>query len=240
MRPTRIATCCILLTLLMAVAASADDLFPPSYRGAVRSTSAEWDFLTDESPDAIPPDGDSVPLVVGDAASLLDSAFPTGAPHPSGGTIGDVAWSSASNGGYRGGAGGDGILVFNVPNWLDSEPSKRLRLQVTYSGPRPTTLVIGFLGVPGSSDAVTELRVETVEVATSPKLPAGMSYFYEDWQLLPNPDWEQVVLFLAEGTFVDQVVIDTVSDATFSSVYIFSDGFESGDTTSWSSTVPTP
>ena len=38
-----------------------------------------------------------------------------------------------------------------------------------------------------------------------------MSYFYDDWRVQPNPDWEQVVIYFSEGTFVDQVVVDTVS-----------------------------
>ena len=227
-----------LVPLLLASAALADDLNPPSYRGGPLSTSAEWDFLTDQSPKPIPPDGTSVPLVVGDAAPLLDAEFPTGAPHPSGATFGDVSWGSTSNGVYRGGPGDDGILVFNVPNWIDTEPYKQLRLQVTYSGPPPETLVIGFLGVPGSSDGVTELRADRLDVASSNQLPAGMSYFYEDWLLLPNPDWEQVVLFLRAGTVIDQVVIDTISGPDAALSFIFWSSFELGNTSEWSATVP--
>ncbi len=216
----------------------ADDLNPPSYRGGPLSTSAEWDFLTDESPEAIQPDGTSVPLVIGDAASAMDAAFPTGAPHPSGATFNDVAWTSTSNGGYLGGPAGDGILVFNVPNWIDEEPVKRLRLQVTYSGPPPSTLVIGFLGVPGTADGVVEFKVDRLDVASAVQLPVGMSYFLEDWQIHPNPDWEQVALFLEEGTFVDQVVIDTISGVTEEPGFLFYSGFESGDAGEWSSMVP--
>lgn len=222
--------------LLLVPAATADDLNPPTYRGDLRSTSAEWDFRTDQSPGPpILPDGGTVPLVVGDAAAQMDSAFPEGAPHPSGATFGDVSWSAASNGGYRGGPGDDGVLVFNVPNWIDTEPSKRLRLQVTYAGPAPATLVIGFLGVPGTGDGVTELLVDRLDIASSNQLPEGMSYFSEDWQVLPNPDWEQVVLYLHEGTFVDQVVIDTVSDATKDPGFLLWADFETGDTSQWSS-----
>jgi hypothetical protein len=101
-------------------------------------------------------------------------------------------------------------LVFNVPNWIDQEPLKLLRVQVTYQGPAPTTEVVASLGVPGSSDNVTEQFVGRV-TDTSPNLPAGMSYFYDDWTCRPNPDWEQVVIYMSEGTFVDQVVIDSVS-----------------------------
>jgi hypothetical protein len=101
-------------------------------------------------------------------------------------------------------------LVFNVPNGIDTEPLKLLRVHFTYQGPAPTTEMIGALGVPGSSDGVTETFVGRV-TATSPTLPAGMSYFYDDWRAQPNPDWEQVVIYFSENTFVDQVVIDSVS-----------------------------
>jgi MYXO-CTERM domain-containing protein len=196
------------------LSAVADDLNPPDYRGLPRSTSAEWDFLTDQPTNNIQPDGTSVPLVVGDFQAQLDAAF-TGDPHPSGNRFGGttVAWTGTiSNGGYlaTGVSSIDRGLVFNVPNWIDQEPLKRLRVQVTYQGPAPTTEVIGALGVPGSSDNVTEVFIGRVP-GTSPNLPAGMLYFYDDWEVRPNPDWEQVVIRMAEGTFVDQVVIDSVS-----------------------------
>jgi hypothetical protein len=191
-----------------------DDLNPPSYRGLPRSTSAEWDFLTEQPNNNIQPDGTSVPLVQGDFAPQLDAAF-VGDPHPSGSRFGGttVAWTSAiSNGGYLATGTSTGIrgLAFNVPNWIDQEPLKQLRIQVTYQGPAPTTDVVGFLGVPGASDNVAETFVGRV-TATSPNLPAGMSYFYDDWECRPNPDWEQVILYVSEGTFIDQVVIDSVS-----------------------------
>ena len=233
----------LILTIALAVLSSpsvlvADDLNPPSYRGGPLSTSAEWDFLTDQSPESIQPDGTNVPLVVGDAAPILNAEFPTGAPYPSGAIFGDVLYSSVSNGAYRGGPTGDGILVFNVPNWIDEEPFKRLRLQVTYAGPAPGSLVIGFLGVPGTSSGVTVLRVDRLDIPTSNMLPPGMSYFSEDWQIMPNPDWEQVALFLHEGTVVDQVVIDTISGQSAEPGFIFFSGFETGDTGEWSTTVP--
>ena len=185
------------------------------------------------------PDGNEVPLVVGDAAVLLDAAFPTGAPHPTCALLGSISYSGqASNGGYVGGQDGTGVLVCNVPNWIDTEPEKRLRLQVTYRGTEPGTLVIGFLGVPGSSEDVDEFVLARTD-DTDPQLPNGFSYFYEDWKLFPNPDWEQVVIFVPASTFIDQVVIDTISGpVTPGDIPVFSDGFETGDTTRWSSTVP--
>ena len=224
-------------SLLTAASISGDDLKPPRYRGGPLSTSAEWDFLTAQPRTNIQPDGTTVPLVIGDAAPLLNAAFPVGAPHPSGATFGDIEWSSSSNGGYRGGPKGDGGLVFNVPNWIDTEPEKRLRLQVTYVGGAPPTAVFGFLGVPGSSDSVTETLARRVS-DTDPMLPPNSAYFYEDWLLYPNPDWEQVVIFVPTGTFVDQVVIDTISGPLTGPFLLFADGLESGDLSRWTIAVP--
>lgn len=223
----------VLFLLVAGWDVSAHDLRPPDYRGEERSTVAGWDFLTEQDPDNIQPDDPEVPLVVGDAAPLLDAAFPAGAPHPSGAVFGDVTYVN-NLGGYRGGEQGDGGIVFNVPNWIDEEPEKRLRLQVTYRGAEPPTLVFGFLGVPGSSDGVEEVFIERIHVEDE-SLPADSFYFYEDWQMFPNPDWEQVVVFLPEGTFVDQVVIDSVSAELTESPLIFRDGMESGDLSAWSS-----
>lgn len=203
-----------LATSLSPVSAIADDLRPPSYRGLPRTTSAEWDFLTDQPTNNIQPDGTTVPLVVGDFAPQLDAAF-TGDPHPSGSRFGgaSIAWSPMSNGGYlaTGPATAQRGITFNVPNWIDQEPLKLLRIQITYQGPAPTTTVFGFLGVPGATDAVTEQLAAHVEIPLPPNLPPGTAYFYDDWAIQPNPDWEQVVIFMSEGTFVDQVVIDSIS-----------------------------
>jgi hypothetical protein len=216
LRPARLhlVISTVLFLAANSLSAVADDLNPPNYRGLPRSTSAEWDFLTDQPTNNIQPDGTSVPLVVGDTQAQLDAAF-NGDPHPSGNRFGgaSVAWTGAiSNGGYlaTGPSSVDRGLVFNVPNWIDTEPLKRVRIQVTYQGPAPSTEVIGALGVPGSSDNVTEVFIGRTP-GTSPNLPAGMSYFYDDWEVRPNPDWEQVVIRMQENTFVDQVVIDTVS-----------------------------
>jgi len=206
----------IAVALLTAIPpARADDLNPPSWErlGAANlSTSAEWDFLTAQDPDDIQPDGTSVPLIRGDVEPDMNAAFPPDR-HPSGTTFGDIDFAaSMSNGGYSGGPSAPpGGLAFNVPNWYDQEPLKILRLQVTYSGEEPGTRLFAFIGgVPGTSTGVTVEPVGRV-ADSDPSLPPGMSYFYEDWRILPNPDWEQVVIDVPSGTFIDQVVIDTIS-----------------------------
>lgn len=229
---------CVFLLGLVAASVGADDLNPPSYRGDLRSTSAEWDFNTDQPNPSIQPDGAEVPLVVGDTVAALNAAFPASAPHPSCNRGGDSAWGTLSgDAGYLGGPAGTGFVACNVPNWIDLEPEKQLRLQVTYSGPAPRTAVFGALGVPGTTAGVDEVFAQRV-ADTAPSLPPGASYYYEDWRIFPNPDWEQVVLFLPAGSFLHQLVIDTVSAALSGPVLIFADGFETGDTSRWSLVFP--
>lgn len=221
----------------LAGAALAHDLNPPSYRGMPLSTAAEWDFNTNQPPVSIQPDGADVALVIGDMAPALNGAFPGSAPHPSCSKFGDVAWMALGNQqGYLSGPLGNGGVACNVPNWIDTEPEKRLRVQVTYIGAAPSTVVFGFLGVPGSSAMVSEVFVQRVPDGGG--LPSGNLYFYDDWRLFPNPDWEQVVVYLPAGTFLNQLVIDTISGPLSDDVPIFADGFETGDTSRWSETTP--
>jgi hypothetical protein len=183
----------------------ADDLNPPSWprSGATnRSTSAEWDFDEDGT-NPLLPDGNTVPLITGDFKATLDGAFPATAPHPSGFASAGLTYTGGS--GFINNGTSPATLAFNVPNWIDQEPFKFLRLQVTYTGPTPGTRLFGAIGTSGGPD-VTEIPGPIVPGTTGQSL-----YFYQDWTCLPNPDWEQVVLDVPPGTFIDQVVIDTIS-----------------------------
>jgi len=189
----------------------AHDLNPPGYRGGVCSTVASWVFgpASADTPSNLQPDG-PIPSVIGDFAPFLNAAFPGSAPFPSGSAFG---CSFALSGGISGGAEGCQI-GFNLPNCIDEEPVKYMRIQVTYSGPVPTTTgTQGFLGVPGSSAGVVEELLAQVS-DTSLKLPADCRYFYQDWRMQPNPDWEQVVLNVPAGTTIKQLIIDTISTRT--------------------------
>ena len=186
----------------------AEDLNPPPYRGGFRSTVAEWDFDEDGT-NPLLPDGD-LPTVVGDFAPQLDAAFPAGAPHPSGFANSNLTYTGS---GFLNEGEVNRNLSFNVPNWIDQEPYKFLRLQVTYTGTTPGTTVFGVLGAPGETDSVDEVLLDTVFGTAGNSL-----YFYQDWELRPNPDWDQVVLFVPPGTFIDQVVIDTISTPEPSSI----------------------
>jgi len=204
-RATAVLPLAGVILLLCSASATPDDLNPPGYRCANCATSAEWDFESAQPLLNIQPDGTSVPLKTGDFAPFLNAAFPASGPYPSGSAFGGCI---LAGGGISGGT--DGCqLAFNVPNCIDEEPEKRLRLQVTYLGPDPTTDMFGFLGVPGSSLLVEEDFVAQVADTSFKIRPC--KYFYQDWQFFPNPDWEQVVLNIPAATTIKQVVIDTIS-----------------------------
>lgn len=203
MRPSRFAITLLLgscVTFAVVSQLLADDLNPPPWTrsgASNRSTSAEWDFDEDGT-NPLLPDGNTVPLIVGDYNTQLDTQFPGGAPHPSGNAV-NLTYTGS---GFRNEGTALGTLAFNVPNWIDLEPFKWLRLQVTYSGDAPTTQVTGDKG-----------RIDVTEelLATVPGTAGQLQYFYQDWILRPNPNWEQVVLFVPPQTFIDQVVIDSIS-----------------------------
>ncbi len=201
-----------LLTLLV-VPAFAGDLRPPDYRFDPLSTVAGWDFLTDQDLYSIRPDAD-MPLWIGDAAEPLKDKFPAGAPYPSAAIFGDVAYTPDNGGGYFASSSGENGLVFIVPNWLqpwmEEEPFKVMRLQVTYQGAKPPTAAVGYEGIPGSPTEIVVAPFARVPVNDA-SLPAGASFFYEDWLFSSSPAWEQVIVLIPEETIILHVVIDTVA-----------------------------
>jgi hypothetical protein len=191
---------CIGMLLAVATWSAAEDLNPPGYRGLGNTTSAEWEFPSPGGPYF--PSGGTVPLVVGDTGPPAPGL---GTPFPFCVLFMGATWVPP------GAIAGPGTIACNIPNWKDNEPVKRQRVQVTYKGPKPSIRKFCFLGVPGSSDAVTETLITEVADTTLGLLSSSGGYFYQDWECRPNPDWEQVVVDLLPGTVVDQLVVDTIS-----------------------------
>lgn len=146
-------------------------------------------------PGPIPPDGDDLATInpgvpmAGLFDGTLDYLAPGTGPF---GLSGDM-----------GGTGG-GTLFFDIPNVPDFHPVKHLQIQINgvwdMSPPPIVTLLDGFIGLgvfPG------------VFVASDETFPGF--HRVEDWDIFPNPDFETLMLFIPEGSFVNQVVIDTIS-----------------------------
>ena len=98
-------------------------------------------------------------------------------------------------------------FVANVINWVDWKPEKLLRVQVTYSDPQSN-----------GSPTITNLTGYDPASGTGPyiatplgRVDVGGTFFYEDFIIIPNPDWEQIEFDLPMGTIVEQIVIDTWS-----------------------------
>ncbi len=194
----------IALVAATATLAQADDLFPPPWFGEPLSVHAEWDWMQPPAnlgfmpPDTFDTVSGTADPNVGPNGESLYMGFNT---HSEVDLPADWSWVPGDgDGGLTPNLPGLGI-AFNVQNWIDFEPFKYIRIQVTYQGAPPT--IDWVLGVfePGGGQA-DGFPLDRFDQP---------GYFYEDWIIEPNPDWEQIVIGVPMGTVLDQVVIDTVS-----------------------------
>ncbi len=97
-------------------------------------------------------------------------------------------------------------FTFVQPDVIDDLPEKWMRVQVTYFGSEVPGIT-DIVGHDSSGQVNSVFGDHVVDTALTP----GASYYYEDWALFPNPDWEQVIIFVPDGTELHQVVIDAIS-----------------------------
>jgi hypothetical protein len=198
---------CLLVVAVFVLPAMADDLFPPDFRGDPLSYYAEWDMFQNGDFNAFYADFEnSVPGP--DPADFLHNGFATHLDfEPSAG------WAMSPAGGGFYNPLEDALFVANVVNWVDDEPFKLLRIQVTYTdellGGAP--MILGMEGYGPISGGEPYTSTGPLESFMGPGIDPGTEYFYEDWMIEANPDWEQIEFFLPQGTIVEQIVIDTVS-----------------------------
>ena len=192
--------------------AMADDLNPPPWRGGPLSVYAEWDWGTAPQnwlfmpPDVFTTWSGTADPGLGPNGETLYMGFSTHAEVDVGT---NWAWDPADGDGglvpvVPGGAG----IAFKVQNWEDLLPEKWLRIQVTYIDQ------LGF-GMPTIDEVLGYEEPSPPNPAYQGMFMGGFSqppnYWYEDWIILPNPDWDYITLHVPEGTILDQVVIDTIS-----------------------------
>ncbi|MCZ6680904.1 MAG: PEP-CTERM sorting domain-containing protein [Candidatus Poribacteria bacterium] len=91
-----------------------------------------------------------------------------------------------------------------------------MRIQVTFSGAAPTIDdIVAF-------DPLGAITVGPLNhVLDIPANPFATGYFYEDWLIFPNPDWEFVEIFVPTNTLLHQVVIDSYSTPEPSTLILF-------------------
>ncbi len=202
----RFASILFVAALGIPCVALADDLNPPNQpvplpgnilwaRGALYSTSAEWEFLTNANP--ITPDG-TVPVYVGN--------FPINGPLA---TMTNLTYSNDGQGmdGWLAGTEA-GSIILDIPNWIDNEEFKYLHLQISYNHPGPdSTMSVNIQAFDGHG--VQEVHFEGA--IDGHFLPNDEHYLYQFWQIIPNPDWERITIDVPAGYFIDEIVVDTIS-----------------------------
>lgn len=203
---TRLAQLSVLVVVLGTMqAARADDLSPPAWtRLQFQTTVQEWEF---QQPGILAPDG----TTPGINPFFNPGGMPSATPGPT------LTWAASYplppypdfQGVYLAQGGSGDYIDFDIPNWVDFEPVKHVRIQVAglwFPAGLPTSQFIGAvdnLGGPVVGQFVGD--------GFSPQAISFEFHRYFDWDLFPNPDSETFRLNFAPGTIIDQVVIDTIS-----------------------------
>ena len=176
--------------------AMADDLKPAGWRGEPLSVMAAWEFI----PSYMPPDSPFAPNMFsaigdGDPSHELWDGFSTYE------LASNMTWWADGNSYGLIGLAGGGSMELAVQNWIDDEPEKRIQIQITFGGAGAAFVS----GIQGTDNAV----------AYQGGFLAGRllddRHWVEKWRIKPNPDWETIEVLVPEGTWVSEIVVDTVS-----------------------------
>ncbi len=185
----RILCVCVALVVSCCVSAVADDFAPPDYRGLPLSYYAHWDTFTNgswatgiytDNENAVDDDDPNTTLYNG-FATHLD-------PDGGGGWLVD-------NGGI---VNPERTATFaaNVINWIDLEPEKLIRVQFTWTdGGNGAPYISGMNAY--DTETTTCTLIDSVIVESGVQ---GLNYLYEDWMIIPNPDWEQIIVTVPMAT----------------------------------------
>jgi hypothetical protein len=99
-----------------------------------------------------------------------------------------------------------GKADLRIPNFIDQEPIKYLRMQLTWTGTAQLPLNI----LSNAFDAGNP--VAGILTGTSPVVITPVGYYqYYDFQYQPNPDFEEIHIHLPPDASITQVVVDSVS-----------------------------
>lgn len=176
--------------LLMAapLAAVADDIAPPPYRGAPNSVMAKFDLFGQQGGTVPGP-----PVLFNTGAG---STYPLSPLQPGVGNAQTLP--------------GGGILYpISLPNFIDQEPIKYLRVQYSWFSGAPSGGPIGdaqTLNIFPSPGGVVNL------VNSSPPTFIGGNIYHrwDDFEIIPNPDSERFEIVFRDAD-PRWVIIDTIS-----------------------------
>jgi hypothetical protein len=189
--------------LVLSSVALADDIFPPSWRGANRTVTATFDSWTNFNTGTIDPD--------------TWTSNPPGGwtwyPHASvtGNPVLLNPYYERTNVVYLGSA--NDKLTFELPNY-DQNPLKEVYFQITlrpvaagqHVGGVNVWASIGGTPLPGYNGDYLPL---SLVMASQPDQQGWMTEVYS-FNIQPNPDREAFTLnFSSYPAYIDQVVIDT-------------------------------
>ena len=176
--------------LVLTTAARAEDLTPPPWdRQDPYAMTAHWEFLTDDNP--APPDGPLTDLDNGgvsvDTLAYIDPVMESAQ------WTGD-GWHFSQF----------GMINIDMDNVIDNMPIKHLQVQITGGwGPDmgPTIFMM---------EAYDPTGAVTIDWMGAEETHPGM-HKVEFFDLEPNPDYEVIMFDVYPDTFIDQIIVDTIS-----------------------------
>lgn len=180
--------------LFVASASFADDLCPPPWRGCPLNVTAQWEFIDSDLYDQVPSYFNAVPDGIHDLGPAFTHVHPT-----------EVYWEEDPTEPGDGRAyTGDlhGTLDFFLANFIDDYPDKYIWVQITYGGQ----------GIPWVYEVLAP-PWENPNYGSFVQLVPCCGNRVESWMLHPNPDREYVNIEIPPYTWIDQVIIDTISCA---------------------------
>lgn len=201
----RIGMFLIAAMALSILPAAADNFAPPLYVGDPLSYHAEWEFTNGPLPaGGIPADSESDGGPKG--GEFLYDQFGTHIDLDGDGWV----WDPADGDGGMVLTNRSGSFGINTINWVDEEPEKFIRVQITYIGQAPT--VTGANGYEydlyhGGGPNTTDLGFWPAD----PTVNWDANHLYNDIYMQPNPDWEQIEVLVPQGTIIDEIVVDSIS-----------------------------
>ena len=168
---------------------SADDVFPPPWRGQEGTTQAVWEFGTsDPSPS---PDFEFNPY--GPSNMNVYAG------------VGQEWWDIW--GGRQGVWPLSGTIEVEIPNRQEPRPYKDIWVQVTWAPQAPDTYPLVSETLSGQAGGL----INEIQLEPTLEPPPADDFWYHSTYLIhiePNPAWE--IVRIDGAIMVDQIVIDTI------------------------------
>jgi len=185
----------------------AEDFCPPWFRGIPLSVQAEWDFT-------VPPDWtDYYPEWV----NFVGDGEHEHSDMPTHGHGEGIFWDEET-GIYT--EGDWGYFYPAVDNWYDDEPNKYVWVQITWEGSNGSPYVFDVFGAPWD-DPIQGYYVDSFDW--------DANHHVDHWEMHPNPWAEFVYIAIPPWTYVDEIMIDTISTSKTGPMVLTVDDLYAGE-----------